>query len=241
MPPSPTRSALKLERIDDTTEIVVLSGGSVLDAEFVAQLADCCAAVAEDTRVVVLRPDPQVWLGYDGLTAFGDLFASLAELPQPTIAVLGGPLCNGGLELALAADLRVARSDCLIRFDPLRDGFPRAGGLQRLTRAIGRSRATQLLMLQDEIDAETALDWGLVNAVDDNPADAAMRVARLIASRGPIATRYAKDAIRHGLDMPLSQALHYETELTILLQDTLDRAEGVDAFVSKRDPQFTGT
>ena len=61
-----------------------------------------------------------------------------------------------------------------------------------------------------------------------------------IASRGPIATRYAKDAVRHGLDMPLAQALHYETELTILLQDTEDRAEGVDAFVKKRQPQFSG-
>ena len=96
-------------------------------------------------------------------------------------------------------------------------------------------------MLDEQIDAATALDWGLVNAVSDDPFAAAMAIAEQIASRGPIAARYAKDALRHGLEMPLAQALHYETELTILLQDTSDRAEGVDAFVSKRTPQFTGT
>ena len=234
----PALPKLSLERPD---EIAVIGGGGTLDADFVAQLADICDSVDDDVRAIILNPDPRVWSGFDGATAFGDLFSAFADLTQPTIAVLNGPTRNGGLELALAADLRVAGADIDIGFDPLTQEFPRAGGLQRLTRAIGRSRATQLLMLEDQLDAATALDWGLLNAVADNPADAAMQVARSIASRGPLATRYAKDAIRHGLDMPLAQALHYETELTILLQDTADRAEGVDAFVSKRTAQFSGT
>ena len=95
--------------------------------------------------------------------------------------------------------------------------------------------------MEGSIDAATALDWGLVHAVSDDPTAAAREIAETICTRGPIAARYAKDALRHGLEMPLAQALHYETELTILLQDTSDRAEGVDAFVSKRTPQFTGT
>ena len=232
-----TAAQLSIERIDD---IAVISGGRTLDANCVAQLAELAAAIPDDLRAVVFNPHEQVWLGFDGPTDLGDLFAAFAEIPQPTIAVLSGPVCNGGLELALAADLRVAASDAALGFDLSADGFPRAGGLQRLTRAVGRSRATQLLMLETDIDAQTALDWGLLNAVADDPLEAAMQIANSIAVRGPIATRYAKDAIQHGLDMPLAQALHYETELTILLQDTNDRAEGVDAFVKKRTPQFSG-
>lgn len=233
-----TSQSLSLERIDD---IAVIRGGGSLGAEFVTELGELCAAVAEDVRVVVVNPDVQAWAGYVGATDYGDLFAPLAELAQPTVAVLSGDTAGGGLELALAADIRVMAREVTIGLDCLDGDFPRAGGLQRLTRAIGRSRASQLLLLDERVDTGTALDWGLVNAVADDPSAAAMDIARSIASRGPIATRYAKDAIRHGLDMPLAQALHYETELTILLQDTNDRAEGVDAFVKKRTAAFSGT
>lgn len=231
-------SQLSLERHDD---IAVISGGATLSADVIGQLADLSSAVPDDVRAVVLHPDSRVWSGFDGMTNAGDLFAGFADIAQPTIAVLDGPTLGGGLELALCADIRVAASDCLFGLAALTDGFPRAGGVQRLTRAVGRSRATQLLLLEDRIDSATAHNWGLVNLVADDAFEAAMQVAASIASRGPIATRYAKDAIRHGLDMPLAEALHYETELTMLLQDTNDRAEGVDAFVGKRAPQFSGT
>ena len=226
--------------------IAVAGGAERLDASFIADLAAICAEVGErpEIRALVLDPEPTLWSGWaDDPPEPGDLFRPLAELPQPTIAVLPGDCIGGGLELALAADIRVAAPQIELGFPELLDPqgeFCRAGGLQRLSRAIGRSRAGQLTLLEQRISADRALDWGLLNALDPDPVAAARSLAETVAQRGPIATRYAKDAIRHGADMPLAQALHYETELTILLQSTADRAEGVDAFVSKRPPRFRG-
>ena len=207
--------------------IATASGGACLDAAFVDDLAELCARVAEaaELRVLLLVPEPRVWAGWASADAPlpGDLFQPLAELPQPTVAVVGGTCVGGGFELALAADIRVGLREIELGLPELLEpagAFCRAGGLQRLTRAVGRSRATQLALLEGRISAERALEWGLLNEVADDPAEAAASLANAIAQRGPIATRYAKDAIRHGAEMSLSQALHYETELTILLQDT---------------------
>ena len=233
--------ALSLE-----TPIAVAGGADRLDADFVDELATICAEVGEtpEIRALILDPEPALWGGWNGDAGEpGDLFRLLAELPQPTIAVLRGDCLGGGLELALAADIRIGAPQIELGFPELLDPqgeFCRAGGLQRLSRAVGRSRAGQLVLLEQRLPAELALDWGLLNQVEDDPAAAARALAETIARRGPIATRYAKDAIRHGADMPLAQALHYETELTILLQSTADRAEGVAAFTQKRPPRFQG-
>ncbi len=233
--------ALSLE-----TPIAVAGGADRLGADFVDALAAICADLAEtpEIRALILDPEPALWHGWSGDDpAPGDLFGPLAELPQPTIAVLRGDCLGGGLELALAADIRIGAPQIELGFPELLDPqgeFCRAGGLQRLSRAVGRSRAGQLVLLEQRLPAAQALDWGLLNQVEDDPSAAARALAETIAQRGPIATRYAKDAIRNGADMPLAQALHYETELTILLQSTADRAEGVAAFTEKRPPRFHG-
>lgn len=233
-----------MQLLEHEGAVLVHLGGDVsLDAPFVSALAEACAEVPAEARAVVLDFPSSLWAGYadeaEALAA-GDLFGGVAALPMPTVAALHGDVTGGGLELALAADVRVAEADCRFSLDALFGAFPRAGGLQRLSRAVGRARASQLLFLEDAIDADTALRWGLVNAVAASAANEAWRLAQTISQRGPLATRYAKDALQHGAEMPLAQALQYELELTVLLQATADRAEGVAAFTEKRTPQFQG-
>jgi enoyl-CoA hydratase/carnithine racemase len=99
-----------------------------------------------------------------------------------------------------------------------------------------------MILLGERVDATTALAWGLVNAIAPQGAalNRAEEIAASVAARGPLAVRYAKEAISRGLDMSLEQALRYETDLTIILQTTSDRAEGVRAFLEKRKPRFNG-
>jgi enoyl-CoA hydratase len=121
--------------------------------------------------------------------------------------------------------------------------LPRGGGTQRLARLAGRGTALAMLLAGEELNAEAAYRAGLVSAVvgrNDLPSRAEA-IASAIAARGPIATRYAKESVHRGADMTLDQALRYETDLTIILQTTEDRAEGVRAFVEKRkQPDFKG-
>ncbi len=159
------------------------------------------------------------------------------------IAVLAGDASGAGLELALACDVRLTHAGARFAMPLASHVESWFGGTQRLPRLIGRARAAEMMLLGDAITAETALAWGLVNfvAADRAGLDAeADRLARVLASRGPLALRYAKEAISRGLDMPLDQALRYETDLTVILQTTADRAEGVRAFLEKRPPRFEG-
>jgi enoyl-CoA hydratase/carnithine racemase len=99
-----------------------------------------------------------------------------------------------------------------------------------------------MLLTGDEVDAGEALRIGLVSRVVPlgEEAGAAMAIARAIAERGPIATRYAKEAVTRGLDLSLQQGLRAELDLTVILQTTADRAEGVSAFIERREPRFSG-
>ncbi len=180
-------------------------------------------------------------LGRYGLP--GDVFGCLAELPQPVVCAITGDAIGAGFELALACDLRVAAQDARFGFPEAEYGLlPLAGGAQRLARLAGRARALEALLTGRLLEAAELAEWGAVNAVVPRREVLAQAIslAQRISERGPLAIRYAKEAIFRGAEMPLEQALRFETDLTIILQTTQDRAEGVRAFLEKRRPRFQG-
>jgi enoyl-CoA hydratase len=230
--------------------VATLSLEGPLDADRVAELGGFSDQIAGDAsvRACVLRAASEIWAGWseDALAGaeqqglVGDPFGAFASLPQATVAVLAGQVQDAGLELALCADIRVAGPETMLGLPSAAASLPIAGGLQRLSRAVGRARALELVLTGAPIDAPMARAWGLLSSVVDDAAGEGESLAGRIAERGPIAVRFAKEAVRRGIEMPLEQALRFETDLTVLLQTTADRAEGVAAFAEKRAPTFRG-
>jgi enoyl-CoA hydratase/carnithine racemase len=171
----------------------------------------------------------------------GDPFAALAAVRKPVICVAQGDVSGGSLAMALASDIRIGGEDARFTCDDVGGGrVPIAGTTQRLVRLVGRGNAMDMVLSGREIDAAEALRMGLVSEVATDPHARANEIAGRIAEHGPIAVAYAKEVIARGVEMPLEQALRYETDLTIILQTTEDRAEGVQAFLEKRNPEFKG-
>jgi len=242
--------------------------GNAIDGGVLRGLADACAAIAADdgVRVAVLTAGGDVfstgwdWSALGGLAGvspaglaealsfrgrtLGDPFRCLAELPKPVVCAVNGDAIGGGLALALACDIRIAAEGARFGLPETALGLlPLGGALQRLARVAGRGTALEMALTGEEIDAPAALRCGLVSSVV--PASGGLlaeadAIAGRIAERGPLALQYAKEAVSRGIDMPLEQALRYETDLTIILQTTEDRAEGVRAFLEKRSPRFKG-
>ena len=163
-------------------------------------------------------------------------------LPQPTIAVINGYCFGGGMELALACDLRVAARSALFGLTETSLAIiPGAGGTQRLPRLIGKSRAKDLILTARRIDATEAERIGLVNRVAEGAlTEAALEVAGKIASNGPVAVRAAKAAIDSGLELPQKDGLALEATCYERTIPTQDRLEALAAFAEKRKPVFKG-
>ena len=239
----------------------VPSNGCSIDEDTAAELRDCCRElqVQDELRVVTVAgsgnvfavgrrrppaetasaPMPERLRWQDEMSAAG----ALASLPMPTVAILNGDAIAHGLELALAADLRIAADTASLGVGNLAEcGFPYDGGTQRLPRLVGPGLARDMLFTGRTLTAHEALDAGLVNRVA--PAgqldDAATRLAMEIAAAAPIAGRYAKEAVANSMDLTLSQGLRLEADLSVILQSTEDRAEGLRSFAEKRAPRFGG-
>ena len=169
--------------------------------------------------------------------------AIVGDFDRPTIAAINGDAFDQGLELALACDMRIASENAHFGLTHVeRGGIPWDGGTQRLSRLVGKGKALEMVLLGAIIDAAEAKRIGLVTRVA--PAEELLSVAREIAdalaSKGPVALRYAKEAILKGMDMTLEQGLRLEADLYFLLHTTEDRTEGINAYRDKRDPHFKG-
>jgi methylglutaconyl-CoA hydratase len=170
-------------------------------------------------------------------------FTELEDLPMPVIAVLEGAAFGGGLELALAADLRVAGSEARLGLvETALAIIPGAGGTQRLPRLIGASRAKELIFTARRIGADEADRLGLVDRVA--PAGQALQVAlslaREILPNGPLALRMAKQAVNRGLELDRDSGLAFEQACYAQIIPTTDRLEGLAAFREKRKPLYRG-
>ena len=235
--------------------------GVTISATVAEDLADCCRELSldDELRVVTIVGNGDTFatgrekLPDDLLEAdlaervawFKRMGASnaVAQLPMPVLALLNGDAIAHGLEIALAADLRVAAEGALLGAgEPTRDGFPFDGLTQRLPRLIGPALARDMLLTGRTLTAQEALNAGLVNRVvaANALAGTAAEIAEQIVAAAPIAARYAKEAVAAAGDLPLAQGLRLEADLSIILQSTEDRAEGLRSFAEKRSPHFTG-
>jgi E-phenylitaconyl-CoA hydratase len=214
-------------RTNDNLRVAILTGAG--DRAFSAG-ADLVARAAGDKRVVF------------GPTSFGGITKN-PPIYKPIIAAINGHCLAGGLEIALACDIRIAVPHARFGLPEVRWGIvPGGGGTQRLPHAIPPALANEMIFTAEPIDADTALRAGLISRIvpPDQLAGTATALARTIASRAPLAVRAAKEAILRGQDMPLAEGLAFEDHLSIQIYGTDDAKEGPRAFAEKRDPTFHG-
>jgi enoyl-CoA hydratase len=211
---------------DDATRCIVLTGG---DKVFAAG-ADIRDMVERTPVEILARHTERLW-------------QPVASCPKPVIAAVNGYALGGGCELAMHADIIVAGEGASFGQPEVRVGImPGAGGTQRLTRAIGKFRAMRMLLTGEPVAARDALAMGLVSDVvpDAEVFDAAMKIARTIASLPPLAVMQIKEAVLAGQDASLDTAIGFERKAFQLLFSTADQKEGMRAFLEKRKPEFTG-
>ena len=225
--------------------------GNAITTRLSQELADLCASINSDEEISVVTitgAGKHFCLGTDlayreQATEPPSIAKAILNIACPVIAAINGDALGQGLELALACDLRIAAETARLGLPQIASGsIPCNGGTQLLPRIVGRTKAMEIILLGEVIDAKQAYDIGLVNKVVPlgELMPTVMEMATQLSSRAPLSLKYAKEAIRQGLDLTLEQGLHLEADLYHLLQTTEDRIEGVKAFQQRRTPQFKG-
>jgi|UniRef100_A0A7C4EVK4 enoyl-CoA hydratase/carnithine racemase len=172
-----------------------------------------------------------------------NVFTMVEELPQPVIAAVNGYAFGGGLELALACDIRLASSTAIVGLTETSLAIiPGAGGTQRLPRVVGLARAKEMILRARRISAQEGLQYGLFLEVvePDRLLSRSLEIAAEIAANGPVALAQAKFALNKGFEVSLPVGLAIESNAYAVTIPTRDRIEGLTAFKEKRKPVYTG-
>ncbi|PWI47522.1 hypothetical protein CEE45_11370 [Candidatus Heimdallarchaeota archaeon B3_Heim] len=232
---------------------------NALNEKTIVELHDCIDQLSqsEDTKVVVITGvGKKSFIAGADITMFEgksptsirklilklqETLNKLEDLPFPVIASINGYCLGGGIELAMACDLRIASSTAIIGQPEIKLGLiPGAGGTQRLSRIVGTGRAKEIIFLGDNVDAESAKSFGLVNWVvpPENLEEKTLKIASRLAKGPSFALNMAKEVINRGPESSLLDAIRMEAELFALCFAHEDVKEGVNAFLNKRKPNF---
>jgi len=215
--------------------------------QFDADPAVGCMVVAGTERAFAAGADIKEMAGATPAqmmtNSFIDLWDRLRQIGKPIIAAVSGFALGGGCELAMACDMIVASETAQFGQPEINLGvIPGAGGTQRMTLAVGKALAMEMVLNARYLSADEALRYGLANRVYPVEVylEEAIRLGNEIAARAPVAIRLAKEAVNAVFEMPLRAGLDHERRLFYLLFSTADQKEGMDAFINKRKPQWTG-
>ncbi len=168
---------------------------------------------------------------------------AIEKVSKPTIAVINGYALGGGCEIALSCDIRIASENAKIGQTEINVGIiPGAGGTQRLRNIVGQGKAMEMILTGEPVSAADALQIGLINKVTSQETlmDEAVLMAKKIASKSPIAVKLAKRTVQNGADLPIDTGLLIEVLAQSVLFSTKDHLEGINAFLEKRKPEYTG-
>jgi len=247
--------------IEDAVAVVTLNRPKVLNAlsqALMDELAAALEACDRDGRVrcIVLWGGPRVFAAGADVREMMDATAAdmvrsyrfqqwerIRRVATPIVAAVTGYALGGGCELAMACDIIVASETSRFGQPEIHLGLmPGAGGTQRLTRTIGKSRAMEMVLTGRAITAQEALAAGLISRVVPSELclEEAKRLAREIAAQAPLAVRLAKEAVLQAFETSLGSGLAFERRCFHTLFGTEDKREGIRAFLDKRPPEFMG-
>ena len=231
---------------------------NALNRETMTEVARAVRAFDDDeaVRAIVITGDERAFAAGADINEFAGMsvpgmieeyrfeqWEALRQARTPLIAAVSGWALGGGCELAMLCDMIVASETARFGQPEINLGLiPGAGGTQRLTRQVGKYLAMELVLTGRSLDAREAQQHGLVNRIVPKELylEEALKLAREVASKSPVAVRLAKDAVRKAQDTTLEVGLSYERHNFYLLFGTEDHTEGIQAFLEKRKPEWRG-